>query len=299
MKIKVFTYFAFVLMASCGNNGNTVFLNSGYAELNETKLYYELAGQGDPIVFIHGSFGDNRHWDFQFTDLAEKFMVLRYDVRGFGKSDVPHPDESYSDLKDLKSLLEFHNINKAHFCGLSRGSAVVVSFALEYPEMCLSLIPIGPWAGGYGFGDYTSIHADSLDAAFPKAIELANTDGPRATTDYLWKGDNALARSVKKQRTLDSLLEMGYDYSYWDFLNSSKKESLNPPAMSRLHEIKCPTLIITADYDLESCKEIATIMENEIRGSVKITIKDAGHIMNMDQSEVFNTTITEFIQNLN
>jgi 3-oxoadipate enol-lactonase len=68
--------------------------------------------------------------------------------------------------------------------------------------------------------------------------------------------------------------------------------------MLRLNEIKLPTLIITAEYDLVSCKEIADIMEKEISGSRKVVMKEAGHIMNMDKPEEFNRYISDFIDNL-
>ena len=232
---------------------------------------------------------------FSLLLFPKKYKVIRYDVRGFGKSDTPKSDEPYSNRKDLKALLEFLDIGKAHICGLSMGSGIAVDFAIDYPEMCLSLIPIGPWAGGFGSGNFKSSNADSVFAVFPIVNEVLKKHGPKEATDYLWKGNNCLSRSVRDPATLDALLKMGYEYYYRSHLNNSKIESLKPPAISRLKEIKLPTLIVTAEYDLESCKENADIMEKEIAGSVKISIKDAGHIMNMDKPDEFNRLISEFI----
>jgi len=295
MKKVLFATLSFILLISC-NNKPTV--KSGFAEVNGTSLYFEVAGKGKPLLFVHGNFGDHRHWDFQFAPLSKKYKVIRYDVRGFGKSAVPKSDELFSHRNDLKALLEFLDVEKAHICGLSMGSGIAVDFVIDYPEMCLSLIPIGPWAGGFGSGDFKSSNADSLFAVFPIVNEILKNHGPKEATDYLWKGNNCLSRSVRNPATLDALLIMGYEYSYWSHLNSSKIESLEPPAISRLKEIKLPTLIITAEYDLESCKEIAEIMEKEITGSVKISIKDAGHIMNMDKPDEFNRLISEFIDSV-
>ena len=61
----------------------------GFADVNGARLYFELAGRGDPIVLIHGNFGDCRHWDDQFRVFAESQKVLRYDCRSFGKSSMP------------------------------------------------------------------------------------------------------------------------------------------------------------------------------------------------------------------
>ncbi|NQU86196.1 MAG: alpha/beta hydrolase, partial [Mariniphaga sp.] len=85
----------------------TLGLESGFAEVNGTKLYYEVAGQREPLVLVHGNFGDCRHWDFNFNELAKKFKVIRYDVRGYGKSDSSPKGFEYADHDDLKALMDF------------------------------------------------------------------------------------------------------------------------------------------------------------------------------------------------
>lgn len=271
---------------------------NGYANVNGTSIFYEVAGKGTPLILIHGNFGDRRHWDYQVEPLSKQFKVIRYDVRGYGKSALPLSDVQYSDREDLKALLQYLEINKAHICGLSRGNAVAVDFALAYPEMCYSLISVGPWVNGYGAGDFKSPNADSLYSIMPQANSLLKSKGPKAITDFIWKGNNCLARSIIKQPTLDSLLKMGYDYSYWSHLNKSKIEWLTPSGISRLKEITIPTLIITSEYDLEASKEIANLMAKEISGSKMEFLKNAGHIMNMDKPEEFNKIISDFINPL-
>src|SRR6185436_20780421 len=117
--------------AQASNDPKTI--DSGYAEVNKTKLYYEIAGKGEPLVLIHGSFGDRRFWDLQFTELSKKYKVLRYDVRGYGRSALPDSTEVYRDSDDLNALMDFLQIKKAHISGLSLGSIVAIDFALAYP----------------------------------------------------------------------------------------------------------------------------------------------------------------------
>lgn len=282
-------------VVSCNSEVKKRNFKNGYAEVNGTTLYYEIVGEGDPIVLVHGNFGDRRHWDYQFTPLSKNHKIIRYDIRGYGKSAMPKSDEAYADNEDLKSLLRFLKVEKAHICGVSAGSSIAIDFALEYPDLCNSLISIAPWVGGYGFGEYKTPNSDSLFAIFSMVFKTVKNKGTRAATDYWWTGNHSVKNTVKSPAILDSLLEMGYEYSYWAFLNENKKQHLSPPAIQRLNEIKIPTLIVTAEYDIDACKEVADILKKNIANSTKISINDAGHLMNMEKSDEFNRLILEFI----
>jgi pimeloyl-ACP methyl ester carboxylesterase len=293
MKSSIVYFFILSCLISCNTEDKKSIVEKGFAQVNGTKLYYELAGTGEPLVLVHGNFGDRRHWDFQFSSLSKNYKVIRYDVRGYGKSALPKSDEPYNDYNDLKSLLDFLEIDIAHICGVSLGSGIAVDFAIAYPEMSKSLIPSGPWANGFGLNEYKTQNSDSLSSIFSKSIEIVINDGPKESTDYVWTGNPLFI--VKSTAALDSILKIGYEYSWWGFINKNKRKSLSPAAISRLNDIKVPTLIITAEYDLEACKEVAEIMENRIPGASKISINNAGHMMNMDKPEEFNRIISEFI----
>ena len=273
-------------------------IDSGYAEVNKTKLYYEIAGKGEPLVLIHGSFGDRRFWDFQFSELSKKYKVLRYEVRGYGRSAVPDPEEVYRDCEDLNALMDFLKIEKAHFCGLSLGSIIAIDFALAYPDKCRSLIPIGPRVAGDATDEFKNKNSDSIRAIIAKVTDIAKTKGAKEATDYLWTGDHEMGKTVVTSGTRQALLTMGYEYSWWRYLHTSKREQTFPMAIKKLHEIKIPTLVVTAEYDLEFCKNVAAIMAKEITGAKLISIKGAGHIMNTDKPKEFNKIISKFIDQI-
>jgi len=266
---------------------------AGTADVNNTKLYYEVIGEGQPIIFIHGNGGDRRHWDFQFIPLSKEYKVIRYDVRGYGKSALPNPEESYSDYEDLKALLDYLRISKAHICGLSMGSGIAVDFAIVYPEKCISLIPVGPWVNGYQSPSTQEVF-DSMD----QLPSIINEKGIKEAVDFWLEGNDVFAKSFQNSTTVEKMKTIGYDYSFWGFLNVSKRQSLQPPTRDRLNEIRVPTLIITAENDLQACLEIADLLENEIQGAKKISIKNAGHCMNIDEPEQFNELVTDFIQGI-
>lgn len=273
-------------------------ITNGVAEVNGTQLYYEMAGSGETLVLVHGNEGDLRHWDFQFLPLAKDFRVIRYDVRGYGKSAMPDTEVAYSDHADMKALLDYLKVDKAHVCGLSMGSGIVVNFAIAYPERCVSLIPVGPWASGYGVGEFQTPASDSLFMVMGRAASIVAEKGPKEATDYFWTGNKFFQRTVRSEEALEHLLNIGYDYSWWGFLNESKKLALQPFAIIQLNKIEMPTLIVTAEFDLEACKEIAEIMGIEIEGSEIIAFQDAGHCMNIEKPEEFNKALFNFITSI-
>jgi len=116
-------------------------LKHGFADVNGTRLYYEMAGSGPALVLIHGHTLDTRMWDDQFEPFARDYRVIRYDQRGYGKS-APPTAESYSPADDLMALLRYLGLSSAHILGQSRGGAGAIDFALTYPEATTTLIAV-------------------------------------------------------------------------------------------------------------------------------------------------------------
>lgn len=114
-------------------------VSQGMADVNGTRLYYEIGGTGHAVVFIPGFTLDTRMWDDQFEHFARQFQVVRYDMRGFGKSAVP-TEAVYSHAEDLKALLEHLGIRQAYLVGLSKGGAVALDFTLTYPGYVKALV---------------------------------------------------------------------------------------------------------------------------------------------------------------
>ena len=263
----------------------------GFAQVNGTKLYYKVAGSGEPLVLVHGNFGDCRHWDFNFGQLAKKFKVVRYDVRGYGKSDSSPKGCEYRDHDDLKALLNFLEISNAHIAGFSMGSAIIFNFALEYPEMCKSLIAVGPWVSGYSppsvhefyrdFGQLSSIiEQGGTDAAAEKFIELP-----------LFK----MHRSSEEVKNY--VIQIAKNYSFLHFSGEGPTR-IEPDAANMLNQINVPVLIITSEYDINSCLEMADLLEEKIAVTKTIKIPGSTHFMMMEKPEEFNKELIAFIENL-
>src|SRR5256884_4717574 len=114
------------------NMSNTKPVQTGFAKINGTTLYYEVAGAGHPFVLVHGHLLDRRSWDEQFAVFAERYRVVRYDQRGFGDAGLITPGELYSDRQDLSALMQFLGIECAYLMGVSGGGALAIDFTVGH-----------------------------------------------------------------------------------------------------------------------------------------------------------------------
>src|SRR5438552_14512428 len=142
---------------------------SGFAELNGTKLYYEMAGEGHPLVLIHGGLVNRNSWDDQFDVFAQHYRVIRYDMRGFGDSGVITADtEPYSMRQDLYNLLQFLGIEKTYVLGLSIAGGMAIDFTLEYPQVVDALIPVAAGVSGFKSEEENNLIWTKFEEAFKR-----------------------------------------------------------------------------------------------------------------------------------
>jgi pimeloyl-ACP methyl ester carboxylesterase len=263
-------------------------MKSGFAELNGTRLYYEITGSGAPVVFIHGYTLDRRMWDEQTAVFAQKYQVIRYDLRGFGKSAVPN-GERYAHYEDLKALLDYLGISQAAICGLSLGGSIAVNFGLAYPETTQSLILVDVSAlEGFPWPNELSRWFD--------AIQAAATNGDMEQAKALWLGTDWFAPAHKKPAALTSLKRMVADYSGWDFVNDNPVRRLKPPAHERLEEISIPTLVIVGEEDLPFYNlPVADTLASRIPHAQKAIMPGVGHMSNMEDPQRFNEIVLSFL----
>ena len=136
----------------------------GFAELNGTKFYYEIAGAGQPLVLVHAGIADCSMWDEQFQVFAQHYQALRYDMRGYGQTALV--DEPYAHYQDLAALLDFLDIQQAHVLGCSMGGTTALDFTLAYPARVSSLIAVAARPEGYLFNSTPPPQLDAMEAAF-------------------------------------------------------------------------------------------------------------------------------------
>lgn len=258
---------------------------SGYADVNGTKLYYEIAGSGTPLILVHGMSVDTRMWDSQFGVLAENYRVIRYDARGHGKS-VPTSTDPYSHSQDLKGLMDALGIERAHLVGLSMGGSTVIDFTIDNPGRAISLVPVDSPLPGM----------DPVTDVFErigKVIGTANESGIATALD-MWCADEIFTPAVNNP-TSSRVIEIVREYSGWNWTSGATVIDRNRPAIQLLDTISAPTLVIVGELDLLDLHAGADVMEANIAGARKVVMPGVGHISNMEDPDSFNALLTEFL----
>jgi pimeloyl-ACP methyl ester carboxylesterase len=278
---------AFPLWASEADKQTSDFAGRGFAPVAETRLFYEVKGTGPVVVLIHGGQLDSRMWDDQFDVLARQFTVVRYDVRGYGGSF--QSDQLYSDAEDLAGLLDYLKVPKAHLVGLSLGGRIAVDFAVAHPTRVRSLTLSGP-----GLAGYEPPNGEQTDLRMWEILKLARDEGPDQAT-AAWLKDPFMAPAMEQGRLSARLWRLSRENAHCWLRNPILQRSPRPPAAKRLQEISAPTLLILGDRDVPQIKATIETLEKGLRGSQKVIIKGAGHMVNMEQPDAFNQAVLAFL----
>lgn len=264
-------------------------IQGDFAPVNGTRLYFETAGTGPPIILLHGHACDTRMWDDQFETFALSYQVIRYDQRGFGQSAMP-TDEPFRHVDDLKALLEHLGITRAAILGMSMGGGVAIDFALAYPEMTRTLIAVDCAPSGFEmpaeFGTW-----------FDAYVADAQANGPKVANQHILsipviRADMAIPNVARRVE------QMHLDYSGWYLLNKDPGYGLESPALQQLDQISVPTLLVVGEDDYRSFLEAADIMLKKIPHAQKVVIPKAGHFSNMCEPKQFNAAVLDFLKTI-
>src|SRR5829696_626576 len=257
---------------------------SGFAEVNGTKLYYEAAGEGPAVVLVHGGLVDSRLWDDQMKPLSRRFRVVRYDLRGFGKSAAP--TGQFWPTEDLRALLDFLKIERATVVGLSLGGIVAADFALEHPERVERLVFVGAGLRG---------DRQPPDEKSMAAYRALVSQGPEKYFETFLKAD-LLAGLRERPRARERMRTMMLDnYKALSYIRAGLAQSPEPPTVERLGRINFPTLVVVGSLDSKNLLNIADTLAAGIPGARKVTIPGASHHPPVETPQEFNRALLDFL----
>ncbi len=266
-------------------------------QLIDFSMAVKEGGSGLPVLFIHGYPLNNKMWTPQLDSLSEVVHVIAPDLRGHGDSEsTPVEDldsRGYSMnmmATDCSALLDRLKINRpVILCGLSMGGYISFAFYRKYPERVKGLIMTA-----------TRASADSQESvnARNEAIQLAKNKGinaiieaslPKMMAPKTYTQHPELVMEVHKIMQTTSL-----DGIVGDLMGMINR----PDSTSMLSEIHVPTLIIHGNDDQIIPLEEVETMHNAIPKSKLVILPDAGHLLNLEQPELFNNTLKMFLQEL-
>ncbi len=263
---------------------------TGVAEVNGAGIYYEVAGEGEPLVLVHAGIADSRMWEGQISSFAERYKVVRYDLRGFGRTEIL--DGSFSHHEDLRGLLDFLDVDRAHLVGCSMGGGAVLDFALEYPERVGDLVLVGSAVSGFDpdFGlpkEWDELvaadEAGDLDLVSELEVRIW-VDGPSRTPEYVDAAVRDLVREMNLIALQNEATELGDEWEP------------EPPAADRLPDVQAPTLLIVGDEDQPRIFAAADLLEKELPNARKVIMHGTAHVPNMERPEEFNRIVLDFLQ---
>lgn len=254
-------------------------------------LHHEVAGEGPAVVLVHAGICDSGMWDQQWRSLAGGRRLLRYDMRGYGRS--PLPPEPYSNARDLLDVMDAAGIERAALVAVSLGGRVALEVALAEPTRVSGLVAVGAGLPGHDWSAAARAFFEVEDAAIERgdlnaAAELNVrfwVDGPNRTPEQVDASVRDRVREMQ-QRAFELQLDT------WE---QAEERPLAPDLADRLAEIEQPTLVLVGADDQPDILAIAEVLVRTLPNVGFESIRNAGHVPNMEQPEQFDRLVGAFL----
>jgi pimeloyl-ACP methyl ester carboxylesterase len=267
-----------------------------YATTNDgVKLYFEEAGSGTTVVFVHEFAGDHRSWEPQMRFFSHRYRCGAYSARGFPPSDVPESFEQYSQERardDVIAVLDHLKVDRAHVVGLSMGGFATLHVGLAYPQRARSLV-----IGGCGYGSQPG-EEERFRAECEAAAQAFETLGMETAGAKYGEGPTRVQFQNKDPRGWREFVEQLKGHSAKGSANTQRGVQKRRPLLYQLvdgmRKIDVPTLVMTGDED-EPCLEASLLMKRSIPTAGLVVLPCSGHTINIEEPDAFNRAVAEFL----
>lgn len=265
-----------------------------YVQSDGARLYYETAGTGTPIVFLHEFSGDLWSWEKQIQHFSRRYRCIAFNARGYPPSDVPESPARYSHKRavdDVAVVMRHLKIPKAHIVGCSMGSRTTLDFGLRYPRMAMSLTMIGIGSGG----DPRNAAAFKRDAE--ARAKLYEEGGLAEVLKRLRKADNRIQLKRKNPRAFDNFCRRFMDHSARGCALVTRRVMARRPSLfsmeKALRAMKVPAQVIVGDEDPGAVK--SGLFMKEVSPAVRLSVVPAtGHLVNLEEPDLLHRLTEDF-----
>ncbi len=266
-----------------------------HIQADGAKLYYEEAGSGDAIIFVHEFADDFRSWEPQVRFFSRRYRCVSYNARGYPPSDVPSDPALYSQdmaADDIAAVMRGLDIDKAHVVGCSMGAFATLHFGMRYADMARSLVVVGC---GYGAkkdsGDNFTSEVEQFAASFlEKGMVAVGTPYSQGPTRVQFQNKDPRGYAEFQERFLSHSAE-GSGLTMGNV--QAKRPSLYD-LEDGLRQLTVPTLLMTGDED-EPCLDANLYLKRTIPSSGLVMLPRTGHAANLEEPAAFNQSVAEFL----
>jgi pimeloyl-ACP methyl ester carboxylesterase len=259
------------------------------------RLYYEEAGKGTPIVFVHEFSGDLRSWEGQLRHFSRRYRCIAFNARGYPPSDVPAAVSQYSytlAVDDIAGVMRHLDIGRAHIIGCSMGAYATLQFGLRHARRALSLTSVSAGAGS----DPRNL------SRFVKATEAAARsflkEGLGPAMDKYRTAPNRIQLENKDPRAFREFFERFAAHSPLGHANTLRGVQKRRPTLYGLERglarLKVPLHVIVGDEDESSLAPGLFI--KRVCPAARLTVVPAtGHVVNVEEPALFNRVAEGFL----
>jgi pimeloyl-ACP methyl ester carboxylesterase len=258
-------------------------------------LYYEEAGTGTPIVFVHEYAADYRTWEPQMRRFSRSHRCITYSQRGYLPSDVPTEPEKYSQdmfRDDVVAVMDALKIEKAHVVGHSMGASTALHVGIKYPERCISVV-----AAGCGYGSSTDPDVVEQNRQASREVGKMFADEPiEVTAPRYANGATRQTHKYKDPRGFAEFTKMLGEHSALGhsltMINLQAKRPTLHEMEAELKKFSVPLLIVVGDED-DWCVDASLYLRRTAPTSGLLVIPRSGHTITSEEPDKFNAALAE------
>jgi pimeloyl-ACP methyl ester carboxylesterase len=256
-----------------------------------------VVDEGDPshpaVVLLHAGIADLRAWDDLVPLLVEaSYRVIRYDARGFGASITE--DVDFSNRDDLVAVLDAVGVERAVLVGNSRGGQIAIDTAIEFPDRVVAVVGVGTGLGGFDGGSTPEETAlfDEMEA-----LEEAASPDPDAIADIdvrVWV-DGPGQPATRVPAEIRDKVRMMDAPQYAPEHVDGRPVPLQPPASSRLADLRCPVLAVAGELDASGVAQTARHLEAEAPDARAVILPGVAHMIGMEMPDELAALVIDFV----